>query len=155
MITLTTCWGQSGRGNRIFKPLATSRCFSLRRTSPCPLSMIYSRLTPISPWWSMFLCIAQSKNSWNVFDQNLHVRSSPYPEQHIALPLLVGQVDIVECLLPVLIRTEPILQHLLGVVGGELLLGYHVDTLTVNVVECLIKLFKENWKHRTSILSTW
>ena len=63
--------------------------------------------------------------------------SLSYPEQHVPLALLVGQVDIVEGLLPVLVRTKPELQDLLGGVGGELLLRYDVGTLAVNIVEGL------------------
>ena len=65
-----------------------------------------------------------------------------YPEQDVSLAFLVCEINVVEILLPVLAGAQPVVQHLLGALLGEGLLGYNVLSLTVDIVKSLIKKFK-------------
>ena len=67
--------------------------------------------------------------------------SGVYPEQDVSLAFLVGQINVIKILLPVLAGSQPVVQHLLGGVLRESFLGYHVLAITVDIVKSLIKRF--------------
>ena len=62
-----------------------------------------------------------------------------YPEQDVSLAFLVGQINVIKVLLPVLAWSQPEVQHLCSGLFGEIFLGYHVLAVTVDIVKRLIK----------------
>ena len=73
-----------------------------------------------------------------------------YPEQDVSLAFLVGQINVIKILLPVLAGSQPVVEHLLGVFLGESFLGYHVLSVTVDIVKglgktSLVKKKKGGW----------
>merc|ERR1719438_442300 len=104
----------------------------------------------MSPWKSIFLLIAQSKNSLkSSFQVNPHVTLEvdilvncpikELPEEHIPLPFLVCQINTLKFFLPVFIFTEPILQNFDCLILHEVVFGDYMIALTVNIVEGLIE----------------
>ena len=77
------------------------------------------------------------ENEIYTFTTNTDKKKIENLEQNLSLSLLVGKINVVKLLLPVLMRSQPSLKNRSGSILGEVFFGDNVRTLTVNIVKCL------------------